>query len=228
VLLLIGAVALLFAMATSWFMFDSSDLPDTTLLGAFAPDKWVQLHGACLSSATIAIPFQEINSNLRNTMAAAGGGIDSETVLYNLLQWNKEKTSGRGPRSLQIARTLFCESHDAALIRHIKELRLAAQLDRRYSREQLFTIELNRASFGDCGNGIQNAAQCLFHKDAPDLKLAEGALVVAMMARPSYDFPFRHPDRALSRRNFILESLASEGKLSPQELKAAESQPLIH
>jgi membrane carboxypeptidase/penicillin-binding protein len=223
-LILVGAAVLLFVAGTAWLFFYSGDLPDTRNLDDFAPSKKRQLTGSCLSGPTLAVPFEQINANLRDAMAVSEGPIQSESALAAFFRGS---TTHRSARSVQIARTLFCGSHDKGLTRDLKELRLAIQLDRRFSKKQLFIIDLNQAWFGDCGVGVENASQCLFQKDAAELNVAEAALLAGLIRSPSLYSPFRHPDKALARRNAVLDSMFMEKKLSRAQLESAKAQGLL-
>lgn len=219
VLIVFACGALLVLGGACWFYFYSRDLPDMTHLRDFAPASRQQLIDECLAGTVAAIPFDQIGKSLRD--AAASLGISAEA--------DSQKTSPRSQvdLSLQIARTLLCHSHDKRVVHNLKELRIAIQLDRHFSMQELLTIYLNRVSLGECGSGVENAAQCLFHKSTVDLDSAEAALIAGMINSPSRYSPTRHPDRALARRNAVLDAMVAAGKLSLADANAAKSAPLL-
>src|SRR5215472_1588433 len=96
------------------------------------------------------------------------------------------------------------------------------QLDRRFSRRDLFSMAANRYYFGDDLTGVQIASQHFFHKDPKDLSIAEAALLVALVRAPSYYSPMTHPDRALKRRNQVVDAMNSYHTISAAEAQAAK------
>ena len=226
VLAFLIVVILLLAGFASWVLFYSHDLPDTAHLGDFAPAVKHQAMGDCVPDTVTAIPFSEIGKTLAGAVAAAEGGVEGDSLLRAELKRNSS-VPHRATLSQQIARTLFCNSSERPLHRQVKELRLAIRLDRQFSRQQLFAIYLNRVSFGECGVGVQNASQYLFHKDPVGLTSAEAPLLAGMISRPGYYSPGRHPDRALVRRNEVLDAMVASRQLTPADATQAKNAPLL-
>jgi membrane carboxypeptidase/penicillin-binding protein len=209
-LIVFGGAVFLVLGGAGWLVFYSRDLPDTTHLNDFAPATQRQVTADCLDGPVIALPYDQIGKNLRDAVSSV------------------ERTAGHRTAglSVQVARTLFCNSHDKMLTRHLKELRVAIQLDRHFSKQELFTIYLNRVYLGDCGDGVESTAQCLFHKDASNLTAAEAALIAGMIRSPSRFSPYRHPERALARRNEVLNAMVAAKTLSLVEAASAKAMPL--
>jgi membrane carboxypeptidase/penicillin-binding protein len=193
-----------------WFFFYSGDLPDISRLRDFAPTNRLVVVDDCLEGPVTAIPYDQIGKNLRDAVASA------------------EYSHGTAHVSVLIARGLFCHSHDKPLIRHLKETRTKLQLDRRYSEQELLTIYLNRVAMGECGSGVEAASQRLFHKPAVDLSPAQAALIAGMIRSPSGLSPVRHPERAMARRNEVLDAMAAAGTLSQDAAKSAKTEPLLN
>jgi membrane peptidoglycan carboxypeptidase len=210
-LIVFGGAVLAVVCGAGWFFFYSRDLPDTNHLHDFALTAQQQAIDTCLVGPVVANPFDQIGKNLRDAVAII------ETPPQH----------GGPPVSVQIARTLFCNSNDKMLTRHLKELRTAIQLDRGFSRQELLTIYLNRVYLGECGTGVENAAQCFFHKGAANLTPAEAALIAGMIGSPSRYSPSRHPDRALEQRNTIIDAMVAAGTLSQTDAQSAKSSRLL-
>lgn len=87
-------------------------------------------------------------------------------------------------------------------------------------------IYLNVAYFDDDVYGAENAAHHYFGKNASQLSISEGALLVGLIRGPSYFSPFKHPDRALARRNDVLDAMAQRGDLTREAAEAAKAMPL--
>jgi membrane peptidoglycan carboxypeptidase len=214
-------------LGAGWLFYYSRDLPDTSHLDQFVPPAKTQVAGDCLGVAVSAIPFSQFGKNLQDAAITAEPWLNRKGVLASQFGAWKSADHNKSTVSMQIARTLFCNSREKILSRELSELRLAAQLDRHFTREQLFAIYLNRAWFGECGNGVENAAECIFHKSAANLDLSEAALIAGMMRSPAAYSPFKNPDRALARRNEVLDAMAASGKLSQLVAQEAKSQPLV-
>lgn len=223
----LAGTALLVFFGAGWLLFYSRDLPDIGHLREFAPTTARQLTDACLATPVTAIPSDRIGKNLRDAVESIEVNPDEGGLWRDLYRaWNGSP-SHQWIMSLQVARSLFCNSHDKMLTRHLKELRTAIQLDRRFSRNDLFTIYLNRVPLGDCGVGVENASKCLFHKTASDLKPSQAALIAGMITRPSYYSNVRHPDRAIERRNEVLDAMVKAGRLSTGDASSAKSSGLL-
>jgi len=103
------------------------------------------------------------------------------------------------------------------------ELRIAVQLERSYSRRELFTIFANRAWFGDGQVGVEDASQHFFHKEPEQLEVAEAALLAGLIRAPAYFSPFTHPDRALQRRNEVISAMVDAHAITVGDGEAAKA-----
>jgi penicillin-binding protein 1A len=90
----------------------------------------------------------------------------------------------------------------------------------------LFTIYANRLYLGKELIGVQSASQYFFHKNPGDLDIAEAALLAGLAQGPSYLSPVRHPDRALERRDQVIDAMAQAGSITASEAEAAKNAPL--
>jgi membrane peptidoglycan carboxypeptidase len=124
--------------------------------------------------------------------------------------------------SFQISRTMFC-SPAKPLRRQLDELRTAEQLEQHFSPRELFTIYANRAYFGDDIIGVQSAALHFFGRNAKELTVPEAALLAGLVQSPSRSSPLKHPDRALQRRNEVLDAMVVNGTITASTATAAKS-----
>jgi membrane peptidoglycan carboxypeptidase len=209
-LIVFGGAVRAVVCGADWFFFYSRDLPDMSHLRDFSPSTQKQTTDTCLVGPVIALPFDQIGKNLRDAVTSV------ETP----------SRQGVSAVSVQIARTLFCNS-DRHLTRRVKVLRTAIQLDRRFSKQELFTIYLNRVYLGECGSGVEIASQCLFHKTASSLTPAQAALLAGMIRHPSRFSPLHHPERALERRNEVMDAMVAAGTLSQSAAQSAKSSRLL-
>jgi len=120
----------------------------------------------------------------------------------------------------QLARNMFL-TLDKQIPRKIKELLLAVQIEKHYSKQEILEYYFNKAAFGPGLYGIEIAASKYFGKEAKDLNIAEAALLIGMPQLPSGYYPFRYPQRALNRRNFVLKRMLQENVITKQQYTEA-------
>ena len=127
--------------------------------------------------------------------------------------------------SWQIARALGPRGD--RLGQQIDRLRIAQQIHRRFSQQQILTIYMNRVYLGPDVNGVEDASVRYFGKHVSDLSLDEAALIAGLIRAPSHDSPINHPERAVRRRNWVLEKMVRQGSVSQASADQAEEAPLI-
>ena len=223
----VGAFLLFITCGLLWFFFYSGDLPDTSRLRLFAPESSAQVTDPCLNAIATAVPYDSIGANLRTALQSVGVSESDPGVLVTIF---RGFTGGaRPPRatlSYEVSRTLFCEAPSGMLRRHVAEIRTVVLLERRFSRRDLFTIYVNRAYFGEGMVGIRSASLRLFRKEPAELTIPEAAMISGLISAPSRDSPIRHRDRALRRRNDVLDAMYAMGAISAKESEDAKATDL--
>jgi penicillin-binding protein 1A len=131
---------------------------------------------------------------------------------------------GASTLTQQTAR-LFLLSTQKLIIRKLRELLLAFQLERQFTKEQILSLYLNKVFLGNA-EGVEAAAQGYFGKHVRDLTVAESALLVGVLPAPSRYNPNVNPELALQRRNVVLQRMLEERYLTPGEYRAALQEPL--
>ena len=121
---------------------------------------------------------------------------------------------------------MFLLSSEKKVIRKIKELLLAVQIESRFTKEQILELYLNKAYFGHGAYGIEAAAQGYFSKSAKDLTIEEAALLAGLPQAPSRWAPTSNPENALKRRNLVLTAMADGGFLTQEELQEFKAKPI--
>lgn len=116
---------------------------------------------------------------------------------------------------------------DKNFTRKFKELLLATELERHYSKDEILQMYLNETYYGQGSSGVEAASQAYFHKSAHDLTLGESALLAGLPLGPSRFDPNVNIDEATGRRDFVLGRMLSLGKITPAEAKAAKAQPIV-
>jgi penicillin-binding protein 1B len=139
------------------------------------------------------------------------------------------KDCGGSTLTQQLAKTFFL-TRDKKISRKIAELMITLQLEHRFSKPEIFAMYVNEMNLAHRGsyeiNGVGEAAQILFGKDLHQLDLAQMATLAALFQNPSYRNPYRHPERAMERRNVVLNSMVETGAITASEAARAKAEPL--
>lgn len=111
-------------------------------------------------------------------------------------------------------------------VRKFQEIFLAVEITRHYSKDDILTMYLNNAYFGNGVWGVEDASERYFGKHAKDLDASQGAALAAILRSPSFYNPVDHMDNALGRRNLILSLMVDNGKLTQAEANSAKNEQL--
>ena len=135
------------------------------------------------------------------------------------------RVQGASTLTMQLARNLFL-SPDRSFHRKIQEALLAIQLERRFTKEQIFTLYANQIYLGHGVYGFEAASEFYFSKPAKVLTLVEAALIAGLPKSPIYYSPINHSDRALHRRNLVINAMMEDGKITAAQAADARKAPL--
>jgi penicillin-binding protein 1B len=139
------------------------------------------------------------------------------------------KSCGGSTLTQQLARGFFL-SPQKTYARKIAEIMITYQLEGRFTKQQIFEMYANEINLGQRGsfaiNGFGEAAQAYFGKDLKQLDLSQCALLAGLIQSPSRRNPYRHPDRAIERRNVVLDSMVETGAITAAQADAAKAEPL--
>lgn len=135
------------------------------------------------------------------------------------------RAQGASTLTMQLARNLFLSS-DRNLTRKIQEAFLSIQIERAFTKEQIFTLYGNQIYLGSGMYGFEAASEYYFSKHAKDLTLTEAALLAGLPKSPSGYSPVSYPERALKRRNLVLSEMESDGVITHKEADEARRAPL--
>lgn len=219
----------------------SRDLPDIGTLDPQAlPQMTVLLdrHGEPLRSFAeqqrISIPLGKIAQVYRDALLATEDprfarhiGIDPLAILRAVLANVRDLRFSQGGSTIsqQLARFYFLHQRKD-LARKAQEAFLALQLEKTYSKEEILTLYCNGIYLGHGQYGVEAAARYYFGKPAQRLSLPEAALLAGLTQAPESLSPIRHPERALARRNHVIDRMVVEHLLGAAEAAAAKQAPL--
>jgi penicillin-binding protein 1A len=132
---------------------------------------------------------------------------------------------GASTLTMQLSRNLFL-SPERSYTRKFQEVMLSIQIERRFTKPQIFTLYANQIYLGHGAYGFEAASQFYFSKHAKDLTLEEAALLAGLPKSPEGLSPINYPERAIRRRNIVLNSLLEDGKITAEEATRAKNSPL--
>ena len=180
------------------------------------------------------IEYREIPQNLKNAFLAAEddqffehSGVRLTSLIRAVFQMvqSGEIVSGGGTITMQVVRG-YLLSRDQKIIRKIKEIYLAFELESSASKEEIFSLYLNTIFLGNRSYGVEAAANKYFSKSINELTLAESALIASSAQLPSRINPIRSPDRSIIRRNWILGRMYKLGYIGRAQFLLAKSEPI--
>ena len=137
----------------------------------------------------------------------------------------KEHVQGASTLTMQLARNLFLSS-ERTYSRKIRELILAVQIERHFTKRQIFTLYGNQIYLGHGIYGFAAGAEFYFGKPLRALNLEEAALLAALPKAPNSYSPIKNPERALWRRNLVINSMVTTGRISIADAARAKRKPL--
>ncbi len=135
------------------------------------------------------------------------------------------RTQGASTLTMQLARNLFLSS-EKTYGRKFQEIFLSMQIERRFTKQQIFELYANQIYLGHGTYGFEAGSQFFFSKHAKDLTLPQAALLAALPKGPEAYSPLKHPDRAMRRRNLVLSEMFEDRRITAAEAEAAKSTPL--
>src|SRR5438105_12901705 len=136
----------------------------------------------------------------------------------------RRRAQGASTLTQQIARNLkdqFGLTNEKSLERKIREWILAIQIEKRYTKKEIFTIYCNQMYLGHGAYGIEAASRLYFNKSNKQLTLEEAALVAGLFQLPERQSPYVDMKRATTRRNLVLQPMAEEGYITQPQATAA-------
>jgi len=195
---------------------------DGTAIGSFALEHRVIVSSnqipPVLLNAVISIEDRRFESHL---------GVDIIGILRaaskDLLGWRK--TQGASTLTQQLSRMLFL-TPDKSFRRKFQEILLAIQIERYFTKSQIFTMYANQVDLGHGNFGFEAAAQFYFGKHLNELTIPEAAMLAGIPRSPTAYSPIVHPDNARRRRNQVLLSMRETGKIDATQLHDALATPL--
>jgi len=223
----------------------SKDLPDYSQLQDYEPPVMTRVHaadGALLGEYSkerrLYLPIQAVPKLVINAFLAAEdknfyehGGIDftgmaRAAVLFAQNFGSNRRPQGASTITQQVAKN-FLLTNEVSFTRKIKEALLAMRIERTYSKDKILELYLNEIYLGLGAYGVAAASLVYFDKSVNDLTVAEAAYLAAMPKAPGALHPVRNHDRAVERRNYVIDRLLENGWIKQADADKARKDPLI-
>ena len=239
----LGIVLCLTLFVLSYLFYLSRDLPSLEQLENYDPDLVTSIYskdGKILHELflekRVFVELNQIPIHMRNAVIASedrrfrehwGLSLRSvaRAILVNVLSLSYRQ--GFSTLTQQLARNLYKSiGFEDSIIRKIKEVITAIQIERTYTKDEILEMYLNTVHFGHGTFGVQAAAKRFYGKRANELTLDEAALLVGLLPSPAIYSPIRHPDRANRRRNTVLRLMREEGYVTLSKYAEARAQSL--
>jgi penicillin-binding protein 1A len=222
----------------------SKDLPDYSQLQDYEPPVMTRVHASDGSLVAeyakerrLYIPIQAVPKLVINAFLAAedknfyehGGldftGIARAGMLYLQNIGSSRRPQGASTITQQVAKN-FLLTNEVSFHRKIKEALLAMKIERTYSKEKILELYLNEIYLGLGAYGIAAASLLYFDKSVHELTVAEAAYLAALPKAPTYLHPFRQRERAVERRNWVIDRMAELSFVPQDQAEGAKKQPL--
>ena len=151
----------------------------------------------------------------------------AEAVWGDVVHQRREQ--GGSTLTQQLARGFFL-TPEKTIRRKVTEMLIAEELEQKFTKQQIFDFYANWVDLGQRGSfsisGFAEASKAYFNKDLKDITLPEAALLAGLIQRPSYLSPYRHPERAMDRRNLVLEAMVDTHAITREQADKAKAAPL--
>lgn len=222
-------------LALSW------DLPQIRELEDFTPSAVTRIYSRdnvllaeLFVEKRIPVPIETIPEYLKTALLAMEdrsfrkhSGIDLRGIARAIVTDIRAGRIVEGASTItqQLAKTLFL-TPKKTIVRKLREMLLAFQMERRYTKDEILALYLNQVYFGSGAYGVESAARIFFGKTAGEMTLAECALVAAMPRLPSKYSPLVDPELSVRRRNIVLKVMRNIKKITEAQYQEAVNEPL--
>ena len=219
----------------------SGDLPQVSALDQYSPGTITRIYasdnrliGEFATQRRVMVKYDEIPTLLRQAILSAEDadfdkhfGINftrlGVTVFQNIVM---RRTYGASTLTQQLARKLFLRP-EKSVERKVKEALLAIQIEKRYTKHEIFTMYCNQMNLGHGAYGVEAASRLYFGKPIKDLTLEEAALIAGILQLPERESPFVNEKWAMQRRNYALQRMADERYITQADADAAKAKPIV-
>jgi len=226
---------------TGLMLVYSVDLPQIADLERYHPDTTTELYdahgrpfGSFALERRVVVPYSSFAPVLREAVISiedknfeSHWGVNTFRVagsIYHDLA-SKGRAQGASTLTMQLARNLFLSS-ERTFGRKLQEVFLSIQIERKFTKQQIFTLYANQIYLGHGVYGFEAGSAYFFSKHVSELTLPEAALLAGLPKGPVGYSPILYPDRAIRRRNLVLQNMENDRVISKADAEAAKAAPL--
>jgi penicillin-binding protein 1A len=183
------------------------------------------------------VHYQDIPINLRHAILAAEDadffrhfGLSIPRLAVTLMtDIVRRQSAGASTLTQQLARNLFPTTvgFDRTWTRKIKEALVAVQIEKRYTKEEIFTMYCNQINWGHGAYGVEAASRLYFGKSVRDVNLEEAAMLAGIIQGNVRQSPYVNMDNAVRRRNYALRRMAEAGYITQAQSEASQKKPIV-
>src|SRR6202171_2759138 len=239
---LLFLIAALVGATAGLMLVYTTDLPQVDALEAYRPSSVTELYddhsrviGSFALQRRVVATYEDFPPALRDALVSIEdkdfyrhSGINFWRIVgaaYRDIE-SGGRLQGASTLTMQLARNLFL-SPDRSFHRKVQETMLAIQIERRFTKPQIFTLYANQISLGHGAFGFEAASEFYFSKPAKKLTLEEAALLAGLPKGPTVYSPINHPDRAQKRRNLVINAMLEDGKITAAQAADARATPMV-
>ena len=234
---LLVLLAALVGASVGLLLVYSTDLPQVEQLEHYRPSSTTDLyddHGRVIGSFAlqrrVVATYEDFPKVLRDALISVEdkdfekhSGVNFWRILGAAYRdiMSAGKVQGASTLTMQLSRNLFL-TPDRTFQRKMQEMLLAMQIERHFTKPQIFTLYANQIYLGHGVYGFEAASEFYFSKPARQLTLDEAALLAGLPKSPGYYSPINHPEHALRRRNLVINSMLEDGKITAAQAARAK------
>src|SRR5438046_494879 len=224
----------------------AGDLPQVSALDNYSPSTITRIYssggqviGEFATQRRVVVGYDDINRVLREAIIATEDaefdrhfGVNIWRIFVAAVTDVVERRRAQGASTLtqQLARNLkdqFGLTAEKSFERKIREAILAIQIEKRYTKKEIFTIYCNQMYLGHGAYGVEAASRLYFQKSNKQLSLEEAALIAGIFQTPERQSPFVDMKRATQRRNLVLQRMADERYITQVQADTAKQKPIV-
>ena len=225
--------SILIGMSFGWLVSETLNIKNSEYITEFdtaLPTKLLDINGELITEFASdekreIIAYQDLPQQMVDALITredrvffSHNGYNLKAIMRGIVGILTGRSLGGGSTlTQQIAGTLYCDRTEKSVIRKLKELWWAIQMERRYSKNEILELYLNKIYFGGGTYGVNAASKYYFGHGATEITPAEAAILVIQLSNPAFYNPFDHPNRAMERQQTVLTAMVEAGFITQEE-----------
>ena len=220
-------------MGLGWLISETVNIKNSEYITEFdtaLPTKLLDINGELITEFASdekreIIAYQDLPQQMIDALITredrvffSHNGFNLKAIMRGIVGILTGRSLGGGSTlTQQIAGTLYCDRTEKSIVRKVKELWWAIQMERRYSKNEILELYLNKIYFGGGTYGVNAASKYYFGHGATEITPAEAAILVIQLSNPAFYNPFDHPNRAMERQQTVLTAMVDSGFITQEE-----------